>query len=499
MVAGMVVFSYLTGSVGLVGSLLGGTFAGTFGIITFIQARVPSARESFATVRVGIGLEPNNDGAFYMGGHVPGVATWDEAGTSLGWSSGYALPGIRKPPRVKAGNFRDIQMRHSDRNNGSPTYLAISASGDDAICISYITITEVSGNSRGWFGDIAAQCGGEWHYSAQIVGANNYRPKCVWISKDNKDDLTRIRVRTMALGIHLPDFSGDRPALVRQFQQYPDTMCGSQPRFSLYSEFQVGTHSLPIFMPTLQYTPDGADADLSKLNTRGDLRGRTGGVPIPWEPIVRSNLPLTTPATPSTQDAGTPGTPGTPGQNAGLPRVSPLGNPFLRTVLEATNPYKQPIPPLRWDPHRPSQLDPNDSTFADARPPPKKRVVPRTSTAGNQTQEYEDTIIVTNVPDHSTAELCLSPTSLGPSLVNTREGQFCDMASKTRWPVCKHSSACACLDLGSYTWQQDSSNGTANKNNTAPFLRACRKYNARDTSSSRAVPNRSFPKLIDWT
>ncbi|KAL9078468.1 MAG: hypothetical protein Q9157_002621 [Trypethelium eluteriae] len=431
----MVAFAYVSGSFGFIGAILGGALAGTFGSITFVQSLVPTARFTLSVIRVGVGLEPTGDPAFYMGGDVPGVATWDETGEGLGWSQGYGLPAIKKPSKVKAGNYRDIQVRHNSRNNGSPTYLAISANGNDAICVSFVAITEPSGLSRGWTGDIGAHCGGNWFYSAQIVGEGNYRPRCVWIAKGRNSIGTEAR----AFGVHLPDFSGDQPGLSEQFSKDDTTMCGSQPRFSFYSEFEPGTHFLPVFKPALKYQPNGADADISKLWTNGSLNGHRGGIPIPWEPVGRSTR--------------------------GGAR-----------------------PPGLESPIRPAMMRPQ-----------KAPGMKRDGSSSNQTEAgpYEDTIVVTNYKAHETEALCNSPTSAGPSLVNTEEGFFCDMTTRKRYPVCGGRTVCGCLDLGSHSTSRGL-NATMG-NGTAPFMQTCKRSYARDTSSNTVVPNRSFGKVLDWT
>ena len=38
---------------------------------------------------------------------------------------------------------------------------------------------------------------------------------------------------------------------------------------------------------------------------------------------------------------------------------------------------------------------------------------------------------------HSARKLCESETSYGPGLVSKSEGVFCDMGTKTQWPLCE--------------------------------------------------------------
>ncbi|KAF9939684.1 hypothetical protein BGZ67_009037 [Mortierella alpina] len=47
----------------------------------------------------------------------------------------------------------------------------------------------------------------------------------------------------------------------------------------------------------------------------------------------------------------------------------------------------------------------------------------------------------------SAVELCDDPTSYGPSMVNTREGIFCDMTTKTKVPMCDSNRTERCMDF----------------------------------------------------
>ena len=51
-----------------------------------------------------------------------------------------------------------------------PKYLAISAGGNDALCIAYIAVTSQDGDVTAWHGDVAKNCSVDWHYSRTVVG-----------------------------------------------------------------------------------------------------------------------------------------------------------------------------------------------------------------------------------------------------------------------------------------------------------------------------------------
>ncbi|RYP23507.1 hypothetical protein DL765_001021 [Monosporascus sp. GIB2] len=49
---------------------------------------------------------------------------------------------------------------------------------------------------------------------------------------------------------------------------------------------------------------------------------------------------------------------------------------------------------------------------------------------------HDKSLVITADPAHSAEELCAHPSSRGPNLVNTVEGNYCHMSDKTLWPVC---------------------------------------------------------------
>lgn len=82
--------------------------------------------------------------------------------------------------------------------------------------------------------------------------------------------------------------------------------------------------------------------------------------------------------------------------------------------------------------------------------PPRKRTKPsRTPPEAKLAFEetWRDKVVVSNVPSHTAQALCESNGSAGPSFVNLEHGYFCDMQTKTVYPVCKEQSGNnACYD-----------------------------------------------------
>lgn len=53
----------------------------------------------------------------------------------------------------------------------------------------------------------------------------------------------------------------------------------------------------------------------------------------------------------------------------------------------------------------------------------------------------------TSFADQLATTLCESPTSSGPDLVSFEEGKFCDMGTRTIWPLCAHRDDKDCFDV----------------------------------------------------
>lgn len=71
--------------------------------------------------------------------------------------------------------------------------------------------------------------------------------------------------------------------------------------------------------------------------------------------------------------------------------------------------------------------------------------------------QFSSKLVVSESDQHNgtSKELCTSPTSYGPSFVSLAEHAFCDMETKTLWPLCDDgfSGDGACFDLDTYTLQ----------------------------------------------
>lgn len=61
-------------------------------------------------------------------------------------------------------------------------------------------------------------------------------------------------------------------------------------------------------------------------------------------------------------------------------------------------------------------------------------------------QWMEERLVVSNVTQHSTEELCSSATSWGPDFAGP-DGLFCDMGTKTLHPLCSSQDVDGCVNI----------------------------------------------------
>ena len=385
-----------------------------------------------STVRVGIGMGTQAGDPGNMGGNPPTIALYDDNGEALGHEMGDASAVI------DAGGFGDIRVSQGSKTV-SPTYIAIEAGGNNAICIAYIALTDPAQNYQAWTGDYGYECGMVWYYSDTRFGGDNHQPRCGWVDGDNTNN-----INTQAIGMHIPDFNYNQKGLAQQMINNTSTMCNSLPRFGRYSAWDVGKNTLPVFSPPLQYKSDGSDANLDALWTAGNLNGGT-----------------------------------------------------LGTVVPASS----------------SEITKRNTNSTESR------------------QTHQDTIVITNLSAHNVTELCTHPRSRGPSIVNTLEGFFCDMASGTLWPICSETTSCGCLDMGPVTQSSNLTTSVSglghlghlghHKNDTTenitipgnttkpqdsttlsvPFMRKpCNlRHRTANKDDAAEVPHLSFKKTLNWS
>lgn len=56
-------------------------------------------------------------------------------------------------------------------------------------------------------------------------------------------------------------------------------------------------------------------------------------------------------------------------------------------------------------------------------------------------ERFGNVLVVDDLPEHTATSLCESATSSGPDFVNPDDGVFCDMKTKTMYPLCNNTLA----------------------------------------------------------
>ena len=81
----------------------------------------------------------------------------------------------------------------------------------------------------------------------------------------------------------------------------------------------------------------------------------------------------------------------------------------------------------------------------------KKRGLSGGAARRKRSSMHRDRLVVTPYAKHSAIELCNSETSWGPDEVSLTERMFCDMDTKTLYPLCDDQAKNNCFDLDAKT------------------------------------------------
>ncbi|KAK5190461.1 hypothetical protein LTR99_008865 [Exophiala xenobiotica] len=233
-------------------------------------------------VRIWAGLDYNrtNAGRSSLGGTRPKILLYDELGRHLGNTLAVPKDGIldKKPKEgIPEGSFRDYEIEIWDRQNENASrswvrgntrasYMAISADGNDAICISAIAIMYPDGGSDLILGDIPARlCGWRSYVSATELpipgrGSATYRPQCFWLDGDDsfgdrKKPWAKGSNMPYTVGFHIRDFRGNNDT-VNALRKSKDLFCGSSGRMETWSKDQNAEAWVNVFNPPLTYDGD---------------------------------------------------------------------------------------------------------------------------------------------------------------------------------------------------------------------------------------------------
>jgi hypothetical protein len=187
----------------------------------------PTPTDLATNIRIGAGSNDNDDG------DIPGVHLFDLGGKTIGYTQGGG-------DIINKGQEKDIIVTHlelADDAAAQAEYMSVVQGGNNALCISYITVTLPNGLQYSWNGDIGFQCGALWMFGNTTFSSDPtggiYQPRCAWIDGDDSDGL-----HTKAIGIHLPSFLASQ-GRVDQYNANNDVMCKADPRFKLYDTLDV--------------------------------------------------------------------------------------------------------------------------------------------------------------------------------------------------------------------------------------------------------------------
>ncbi|KAK8006659.1 hypothetical protein PG991_012956 [Apiospora marii] len=236
-----------------------GLLLGVVGMAPMLNSMLPDKSDRETTIRIGVGTSIK--GSDTTGGNTPGIRIFDVMGRDLGEARG-------SKKVIADGGFKDIVVTaSSDKQGRQAQYLSVSKGGNDALCISYISMTWPDGQKKAWYGDVGYQCGGHWYNSQTLIGDDNYQPKCTWIDGDKSNGIT-----TQGFGMHITDFTATKERAAA-YADDQDTMCKSKPRFHLYDDLK-SDYFLPYFSPPLEYDSNLVDKDRKKVMVDGASTGK---------------------------------------------------------------------------------------------------------------------------------------------------------------------------------------------------------------------------------
>ncbi|PKS08638.1 hypothetical protein jhhlp_005025 [Lomentospora prolificans] len=277
-------------------------------------------------------------------------------------------------------------ISHNQGHSGSAQaeYMMMSNIDDDAICISAVYVTD-DRVSTAFFGDLPKMCGMSWGHSNRAIGDAQQIPDCFWLDNDGTNG-----INAQALSVHLRDMVANTDRIA-QYNERIDSLCGSTPRFSFWGDL-LPDSLIPMFDPPLDYEKDsgnggiGRDKDIDRVL---DKQTFDKSVSMYRGPQFVKRQPLT--------------------NTSAIPGVAGVSIPDFMLKRRGT------------------------SSGPSAR---RKR-----------SQRMSERLIVTPHAKHSAVELCNSETSWGPDEVSLTERMFCDMETKSLYPLCKNGIEENCFDL----------------------------------------------------
>ena len=356
---------------------------------------VPLVREFFppdnagqTTVRFGVGTaKPGEESKASTGGSRPRIVLFGTNGNRIG------IDDPKTESYIGESQHPDIPVFPLQRGNTETAeYISITASGKDAVCISYIAITVPNGDYYSFIGNTPVKCGAVWYESRAIMAGTDVRPQCFWLSSDDRF--------LQGLSFRLSDFTNPNAtkmeALSKQYDDQPDSLCKSQPRIGLWKTM-TEKNCIPYFKNLPAKNPDGTDQDPASVIGPGDLAC-------------------------------------TPGPNTTPPKGNRAAEIFGSIFRKSTK---------RGSAARPDAMERRQSELSNSASQTTDQAV-----SSDETGEVcHEQLVVSDLDGHSSKRLCESSTSWGPDFVSTVEKTYCDMCNHELWDLCSAEKTTGCFDL----------------------------------------------------
>ncbi|SMQ52710.1 unnamed protein product [Zymoseptoria tritici ST99CH_3D7] len=123
------------------------------------------------------------------------------------------------------------------------------------------------------------------------------------------------------------------------------------------------------------------------------------------------------------------------------------GLDYYCSATIVTHDDADPIEARPAGPHARDSLGNSGGMSIDPRSVPQPPRVTEPKKPRPRSQKSTERLIVNSRPEQSAVNLCNSPTSRGSDFVSKNEGLFCDMETKTLYPLCSTDQCTDCFDV----------------------------------------------------
>ena len=344
-----------------------------------------------------------------------------------GFTSQGTFTGNGQFPHMDQGVAKGLNL--GSASSPEAWQLTLTVGGSDAVCVQYVELAWQGTITSGFDGTWGRDCGQDWYYSQSTWGQIDgvpYRPDCFWFAegKGAKHPLQEMWVDMEKMVAGAPVVGSNSST---------ETYCNDQAmKFS--STKGDGTKN-PV-------VPDGLTQD-----KQGS--GPAPGVVAPWE-STSAATPTASPPPDKRGEAHHPHLPpgkralSSTGTSAGVHNVSPVSTVSAKAT--ETGSYRS---------------------------------------SNGTSSGPERVLVISDIEAHSAEDLCASDYARGPDFVSQYEKKFCDMATRTIYPLCDGSVQTDCFDV-------DQAGKTLRKrggaeDGTTKGYKNVHNWSSNDVHSSRSV------------